>query len=516
MSYRRDLQSRFRFVLLTAILTTLAGSVPSHAANKASTVIVPLQAIRVADDDGGRRTMLTPAEVGLWVDYANTVFSTANISFSFDPNSNDFSDIHSTLLNNMTGVGDPNWSEARSYANAVAATYPGKLVVFCRWGPGASPTGGGFSWWDYNFAVIPGFDTSVCSHQNISLFAHETGHYLGLPHTFAGTFQTIGAAESYYLSNNRNPFVFDGDGIVDTFPDPFIWPLQCSDPELVTLSGDAFSLQTDNIMTYWDNSDKTLTADQIDRVRWLLELRSQLDMAMPTNYATPNTLEFDELPVVATTIEYYAYQDMSGFGLDLWAENDHLFCGASANESITFRIVLDSDTYNLDLYATSAPDFGIIQVWWDGVLLRTDIDLYAPLVIPTGKFVLGTVSVAAGEHFLHINVIGRNIASSNYLFGLDAIAVEPVGCHCDDVSGGCRAAIGFLTTCITGPAVSLAEGFPDCENLCGTTFDADGDQDVDLLDVSVWLQELAVALLQVDRGENVPVGLPSADPCTSR
>ncbi|MCH8147267.1 MAG: hypothetical protein IH987_04630 [Planctomycetes bacterium] len=58
-------------------------------------------------------------------------------------------------------------------------------------------------------------------------------------------------------------------------------------------------------------------------------------------------------------------------------------------------------------------------------------------------------------------------------------SLKPVGCNCDDVLGGCRAAIGSLTTCITGPPVSLAEEFPDCENLSGTIFDTDGDPDVD-------------------------------------
>ncbi len=131
--------------------------------------IVPVQAIRVADDDGQRRTLVTPDEVADWFAYANEVFAIAGIAFSFDPNADDSADLNSTLLNNVSGVDDLDWRTARDFGKSGARGYPDKLVVFLRRGPGPGIGAGGFSWWDYNFVVMPRFAGSLCGHQNISL-----------------------------------------------------------------------------------------------------------------------------------------------------------------------------------------------------------------------------------------------------------------------------------------------------------------------------------------------------------
>lgn len=504
-------------VLLIALLVSVSGARAGTAGGQPIST-VPLQAVRVADDDGGRRTPISPSDVADWVAYANATFSVAQIDFSFDPDAGDFVDLNSTLINNITGIGDTNWRAARAYANTVAAQYPGKLVVFFRWGPDSVPTGGGFSWWDYNFVAAPWFTTSVCGHQNISLLAHEFGHYLGLPHPFANVFETVIDAENHYVNSGHNPLVFDGDGIKDTVPDPFVWDIQCDEPNEITLAGDVFVLQTDNIMTYWDSQAKTLTADQIDRVTWLLNLRRQFDMAMPTNYHVPNANEFDSLGVLGTVDLSYGFQDMAGFGLDQWAENDQLFCGAGSNGSISFQIyVPETDTYDLDLYATQAPDFGIVGVRWDGDRIGQDLDLYAPLVIPTDELALGSVLVTAGDHVLTVTVVGRNDDSTNYFFGLDAIVLEPVGCHCDSVPGGCSAGLGFLASCLTGPDLSLKQGVPECASLCAVVFDRDADQDIDLLDVSVWMRQSDQQLHTSEYFEVVdPVDLAGPTACTAQ
>jgi hypothetical protein len=178
--------------------------------------VVPLEAIRVRDDDGGHQTHISAGEVRQWVDMANTVFAAAGIRFTFDPRT-DFTTLNSTLINRMTGTGDPEWARERVAANAVAARYPGKIAVFFRWGRDATPTGAGFSWSDYNFVAMPGFqDTWVGGEQNIGVLAHELGHYLGLAHTFPQVFASVQEAEAYFnvMSAKQTPLVgdFNGDG----------------------------------------------------------------------------------------------------------------------------------------------------------------------------------------------------------------------------------------------------------------------------------------------------------------
>jgi len=237
---------------------------------------VQVQAIRVADNDGSRAANITAEQVGRWVDNANAVYAAADIRFQFDSGS-DWSTLNNTLINRMTGVEDPDWTQARDAGNTVAARYPGKIVVFFRYGRDASPTGGGFSATDYNFVVMPGFnDTGVCGNQNIGMFPHEVGHYLGLAHTFANKdpFDTVQQAEDFLRANGNNPAVFDGDGLSDTPPDPYIRVYQCGPtPTNITLNGVPFMLPRTNVMSYYHPANavptevRTLTPQQITRVQ---------------------------------------------------------------------------------------------------------------------------------------------------------------------------------------------------------------------------------------------------------
>ena len=56
------------------------------------------------------------------------------------------------------------------------AAYPGTFAVFFRWGPDALPTGGGFSWYDYNFVTMGGWDDMEhCGHSHWESLGHELG-----------------------------------------------------------------------------------------------------------------------------------------------------------------------------------------------------------------------------------------------------------------------------------------------------------------------------------------------------
>jgi hypothetical protein len=388
---------------------------------------VHLEAVAVSDDDGRRAVRITPQQVKQWVDKANEIFAQASVRFVFDSDL-DFVTFESTTLNDMTGDSDTNWKREVDTGNRVAADHAGKLVVFFIHGPEQGATGGGFSASNYNFVEMPGFnDTTVCGYQNIGILAHEVGHYLGLAHPFAVAFRSSQEAEAYLSAHGNDPTVFDGDGLSDTPPDPFISTpqFQCNPGESITLNGRKFLLPRKNIMSYYSTSgfDRTdLTAQQSAIVRWVMNVRAKNGMATPTNLNVPGSTEFAALPVKDKVNVSPGVQDMSGFGdTPRWSGDKQLFTGAQPNSMIGFSFSASkAGKYTLSLYATTAPDFGKIQTLVDGNPHGEAIDLYAPIVLPSGKITVGTIDLSAGSHTLGFRVVGKNAASNGYSLGLNA------------------------------------------------------------------------------------------------
>jgi hypothetical protein len=230
--------------------------------------IVRVLAVRVSDDDGSRTANISPIQVNQWVVEANKVFESPGIHFMFQPSEDgpDWLDVQHTAMNDIfeENQWDDTWISAKEFGNELAANHSKKMAVFFRHGPGPTPSGGGFSSTSYNFVVMPGFnETQVCGSQNIGLFAHEVGHYFGLHHTHAKIFDTIAEAEADFEANGSDPKVFNGDGIADTPPEPFIRDEQCTMTESVTLKGHTFSLlRTNNMSYYYSPSTSTHTPEQ--------------------------------------------------------------------------------------------------------------------------------------------------------------------------------------------------------------------------------------------------------------
>ena len=383
---------------------------------------VPVQAVIVSDDYGGRRARVTPAQFARWVRFANRAFRKANIMFTFRRQVNvDY--LRSTIINNMTGTGDANWRAAKRLGNEIAARHPQRLVVFVRHGPGSRATGGGFSSIDYNFIVMGGFeDMNHCGHPHIDALAHEIGHYLGLPHTFAAEpFRDLDEAARHLARHGMDPDSFDGDGFEDTLPDPGIRPFECEQRGRIQLHRRVFVLPRRNLMSDYDERD-SLSPQQIERAHWVLARRWRFGMRLPRNRPGPGAFEAEALEVVGMRGASTLIQPMDSFGVGDWSGGKQLFCAAARGGVIALNLpVARKGRYRVMVYATLAPDFGVVQCAVNGEPCGSPTDLYAPIVLPTGPIQLGRVELPAGTHQLAFEVTGKHADSLGHKFGIDAV-----------------------------------------------------------------------------------------------
>ena len=182
---------------MTAVAGILCSMLLAQTALKgaANRIDIPILAVRVSDDDGWRRTPITPIEIKRWVDHGNYIYAPSGIQFLYKT-ADGMVELKSTRLNNFNGNSDPDWQESRRAANRVAAEHPGKLTLIFRHGPGPHPISHAFSWIDSDFVIMPAFSAAnVCGRPNMGTFPHEVGHYLGLWHTFAKMFETVAQAD---------------------------------------------------------------------------------------------------------------------------------------------------------------------------------------------------------------------------------------------------------------------------------------------------------------------------------
>ena len=402
---------RLKIVISFILLIALA----DMSAVRADVTSVGIHAVVLSDDDGQLQVNFSMANLTDWMSWANQVWGPAGFQFVFD---NDLEYLNRTLLNQMD-ENSATKEEEREAGIAFASQYPDKLVLFFRYGPSGFPSGSGFSSWDVNFIAMPG-DSQHCESFNKAVLAHEIGHYLGLDHVFPVIYPSLEDAAQAFADSGNNAVIFDGDGLGDTPPDPFITVNECQeDVAAVTLNGVVFTLPRQNLMAYYfHNAVDQLTTEQLDRADWFLKYRRTHQMKIINRNAPQVPTEAEQIAVSVINDSSIIVQDL--LSPDLWSDGKQLFLGNGSGGIVELSLsVATEGFYQIDLYGSLAPDFGKFRFSLNGSLLGSAFDAYAPVVIPSGKISLGSHFLHQGENPFRIEVVGKHEDSTGYYFGVD-------------------------------------------------------------------------------------------------
>ena len=390
----------------------LAASLPAHSRH----LTFVIQPVRLSDDDGARGSRITPAQIGAWVSHANAVWRQARIGFALE---NGIAEVRDSLLNRMMGVTDGDWDRERAEANRIVTRYPGRVVVFFRYGPGPEPTRECFSWSDVGFVVMGGFEGNyLCGRENLDLLAHELGHYFGLNHTFDRTYATAKEADRDLRARQSAP------GASDAFP-PFIRALQCSPDTTVSLAGRSYAIPRDNVMSYYGSGSgepprRRLTAGQVAWARRIAELRLRGGGRLPSNTGAEMSVELERAPLSGGK-GVVAEAEVTG---ETWSAGRAQFFRAVASGWSAVSFPVDkAGKYRLELFAGLGPDYGNLSVWLDGRQVKRKIRLWSPLLTPSGPMPIVETALSPGSHTLRLEVAGKEPLSRGYNFTLDGIRI---------------------------------------------------------------------------------------------
>ena len=175
-------------------------------------------------------------------------------------------------------------------------------------------------------------------------------------------------------------------------------------------------------MSYYDERDR-ITPQQVRVVRWVLEQRvaGSRAMQLPTNTPASAVLEAEAMEVNGVRDASVSVQSMVGFGAGDWSADAQLFVRGKRGSEVTFGLhTKTTHDQPFRLFATRAPDYGLIRLLLDDEPLGAPIDLYAPVVVPTGPILLDTIRLDPGEHRLTFRIVDKHPASRGFAFGIDA------------------------------------------------------------------------------------------------
>jgi len=139
-------------------------------------------------------------------------------------------------------------------------------------------------------------------------------------------------------------------------------------------------------------------------------------------------LEGEDLPIVSKSQCTTTAQNMLDWGAKLWSHKKQLMCSCQRGGSVTLALPVGAGArlepgvrYRVSVLLTMAPDFGMTRTSINGRPIGRAFDCYDPKVSPTGPVILGDVSLEAPRSNFTTTSVGKNKASSNFNFGIDAI-----------------------------------------------------------------------------------------------
>ncbi len=132
--------------------------------------------------------------------------------------------------------------------------------------------------------------------------------------------------------------------------------------------------------------------------------------------------EAELMPVVSRYRCDSSVQEMTEWGAPMWSGGRQLLCRAAPGGSVTLELAnRRGGRCRLRVLATAAPDFGVVRVALDGKHVGPNINLYSGRVCPSGAIDLGLVDLPAGRHTVRFTSVGKDQASANVWFGIDAV-----------------------------------------------------------------------------------------------
>ncbi|MDH5447294.1 MAG: hypothetical protein OEY52_17230 [Gammaproteobacteria bacterium] len=374
---------------------------------------VPIYVYRVADDDGSNASYVTTTLVDTWLVGVNEYFAKANITFTFDA-LNDFETVNNSLLNLGSSL-----SQNFLYSDL----HPGHIVIFFR----------------KNFYVDhanPGGYVSVYAGGPDHL-SHELGHVFWLGHTFGKKFTTIEEAINYFAFTAYDLSLFDGDGIPDTAPDPyldnFLWFNHVNQADgTLKINEITFQLPHDNLMSYYFGQafgvTERFTIEQADRMREALVIRFGPGLTS----LVPGTIKQGYEAELLTVVSGSNYLVDAMQDLNLWS-NDRILLWQPVTVGqeleLSFNVGL-AGTYTIYMGHRLSRSNGIVRYSINGSVLTKSYDNFltasSDANLPsttTGPTPIGTFDLIAGANTLKIIASGKNARSKGMNFGLDYVVI---------------------------------------------------------------------------------------------
>jgi hypothetical protein len=153
-------------------------------------------------------------------------------------------------------------------------------------------------------------------------------------------------------------------------------------------------------------------------------LADAIAAAVPPHW--PGVIECEKLPVLAKSGDFsVAEQGMEPFGADRWSGGAQLLIRPNrVGDFVEIQVPSPDDaSRELVLYATRAPDYGILRFSINGQDVAAPFDGYAQDVRPAEPIFLGMFAPRAGTYTLRVTVAGANPAATGAknLCGLDCV-----------------------------------------------------------------------------------------------